>query len=85
MFALNERRIQLAGPQQPTIWNIPYRIPPADVIQEFAKVIPQAVLLNLPGMSVEVPNASLFQHFIKEALPQFDPLPEPRHLNEARS
>ena len=81
MFALNERSIQLSGPQQSTIWNIPYLMPQGDVIQEFTEVGPPTVLLNLPGMPVEVPDAALLQRCIKETLPQFDPPSEPRQLN----
>src|SRR5262249_50596590 len=71
--------------QQRAIWNVMHMVATGDVVQEFAKAIPQAVLLELPRMAVEMPDSAVFQDGVEEVLAQSDPICKARQLCEVGS
>ena len=60
-------------------------VAPADIIQDFAEVIPEAEFFYFPGMPEKVPDSAIFQYTVEKALSKATTSFPPRRGEEIRA
>jgi hypothetical protein len=66
-------RIRCQILQKITVVEIKHVFVPRNIIEHFRQFIPEAQLINLPGMAPQVPDSAIFQEAIEERLAKTNP------------